>query len=159
MSVDDFWSSVHRVVTGAGAYITDERGRALLVKPNYRDHWSFTGGIIDEGEHPAQACAREIGEEIGLDLPVGQLLTVQWSHNLAHIPYALVNFMFDCGTIPADTPIRLQAEELDDYGFFSHEEAKDLMIDFAHDRLLAAARARQTGELVYLPPAEGGLIG
>ena len=31
----------------AAALFTDAAGRVLLVKPNYRDHWSLPGGILD----------------------------------------------------------------------------------------------------------------
>ncbi|MEV0386532.1 NUDIX hydrolase [Nonomuraea sp. NPDC050643] len=156
---DDFYTTVNRVITGAAAYITDERGRVLLVDPNYREHWSFPGGIIDAGEHPAQACAREVMEEVGLAVEVGGLLTVSWVDGLPNIPYPLVNFMFDCGVVSSDTPITLQAEELDDYGFFTLEEARGLLADFAHERLLATAAARDSGTLTYLPPGRNGLVG
>ncbi|MFF0867573.1 NUDIX domain-containing protein [Nonomuraea sp. NPDC003560] len=157
--MNDFWSTVNRVVTGAAAYITDERGRALLVKPNYRDHWSFPGGIIDAGEHPAQACAREVAEELGLVLEVGRLLAVSWVDGLAYVPYAMVNFMFDCGELPSDALITLQAEELDDHGFHTHEEAARLLPAHGHRRLLAAARARASGGTAYLAPGEDRLVG
>lgn len=149
---DDYWTTVNRVLAGAGAYITDEQGRVLLVKPNYRPYWGFAGGVVDEGEHPAQACARELVEEIGLVLEVGPLLTMHWVGGMADRPYPLMHFFFDCGTIAADTPIVLQESELDDYGFFSHEETARLLPAWAVDRVPAAAQARSTGRTVYLPP-------
>ncbi|MEU7003752.1 NUDIX hydrolase [Nonomuraea sp. NPDC046570] len=148
----DFWASLNKVVAGAGAYITDPQGRPLLVKPNYRDHWSFAGGHIDEGEHPAQACAREVAEELGLSLPVGRLLTVQWGQ-LPEQPFPLIHFLFDCGIVEVDAPVRLQAEELDDYGFFTEEESKGLLPPHLYDRLRAAGTARRDGASLYLPPA------
>ncbi|TMR24681.1 NUDIX hydrolase [Nonomuraea turkmeniaca] len=157
--MNDFWATVNRVVTGAAAYITDERGRVLLVDPNYREHWNFPGGIIDAGEHPAQACAREVAEEVGLEVEVGRLLTVAWVDNLPDVPYPLVNFMFDCGEVGSDTPITLQAEELDDYGFFTLEEAERLLSSHALRRLLAATAARESGAVSYLPPAHDRLVG
>ncbi|WP_043619568.1 NUDIX domain-containing protein [Nonomuraea candida] len=150
---DDFWTTVNRVITGASAFITDERGRVLLVDPNYREHWSFPGGMIDVGEHPAQACAREVTEEVGLSVEVGRLLSVSWVDGLSHVPYPVVTFMFDCGEVHSGTPIRLQAEELDDYGFFTFEEARRLLAGNVHERLLASAAARASGGLTYLPPA------
>lgn len=149
--IDDYWTTVNRVLVGAGAYITDEQGRAMLVKPNYKPYWGFPGGVVDEGEHPAQACARELVEEIGLTLAVGQLLTLHWVGAMADRPYPLVHFYFDCGTIPADTPIVLQEDELDDYGFFTHEECARLLPAWAADRVPAAAAARESGSTVYLP--------
>ncbi|MEW9554657.1 NUDIX domain-containing protein [Nonomuraea sp. NPDC050783] len=150
--MNDFWTTVNRVITGAAAYITDERGRVLLVDPNYREHWSFPGGIIDAGEHPAQACAREVAEEVGLTVEVGALLTVAWVDGLPQVPYPMVNFMFDCGEVASDAPIKLQAEELDDYGFFTVEEAGRLLADHARARLMAATAARASGAIAYLPP-------
>lgn len=45
--MEEFWASVSKMVAGAEAYVTDETGRALLVKPSYRDHWGFAGGLVD----------------------------------------------------------------------------------------------------------------
>lgn len=148
----NYWETVHRVLSGAGAYITDEQDRVLLVKPNYRPHWGFAGGTVDAGEHPAEACAREVVEEIGLTLDVGALLTVHWVGAMTDRPYPLVHFYFDCGTIASDTPIVLQESELDDYGFFTHEESARLLPPWAADRVPAAAAARKTGSTIYLPP-------
>ncbi|MEU4509236.1 NUDIX hydrolase [Nonomuraea wenchangensis] len=157
--MDDFWGTVNRAICGAAAYITDERGRVLLVDPNYREHWGFPGGIIDAGEHPAQACAREVAEEVGLTVKVGPLLTVAWIDRAANVPFPMVNFMFDCGEVRSDTPITLQAEELDGYGFFTVEEAGRLLAGHAHARLVAAAAARVSGVITYLAPGQGGLVG
>ncbi|GAA3685552.1 NUDIX hydrolase [Nonomuraea antimicrobica] len=156
---DDFWATVNRVIAGAAAYITDERGRVLLVDPNYREHWSFPGGVIDAGEHPAQACAREVAEEVGLTVEVGRLLTVAWVDPQPAVPHPLVNFVFDCGVISSGTPITLQTEELDDYGFFTLEEAGGLLAPHVYDRLLSASAARDSGALSYLPPRRDGLLG
>ncbi len=156
--VDDFWVTVNRAVCGAAAYITDERGRVLLVDPNYREHWGFPGGIIDAGEHPAQACAREVAEEVGLTVEVGPLLTVAWIDGARNVPFPMVNFMFDCGGIRSDTPITLQAEELDDYGFFTVEEAGRLLAGHAYARLVAAAASRVSGTITYLAPGQGLVV-
>jgi len=63
----------------AAALFTDPAGRVLLVKPNYRDHWSLAGGILDHGEPPHVGCRREVAEELGLDIEPGPLLVVGWS--------------------------------------------------------------------------------
>ncbi|NUT41889.1 MAG: NUDIX hydrolase [Thermoactinospora sp.] len=148
--MDNYWQSVYRVLAGSGAYITDPDGRVLLVNPNYRDHWLFPGGGIDEGEEPARGCVREVREELGLELEAGQLLVVQWNDALPPRPYPLVHFLFDCGTLPADTPIALQEAELDEYGFFSVDQARELLPAPAHARLVLAAEARDSGTTRYL---------
>ncbi|MGP3961375.1 NUDIX domain-containing protein [Nonomuraea sp. 3N208] len=157
--MNDFWATINRVIAGAAAYITDERGRVLLVDPNYREYWSFPGGMIDAGEHPAQACAREVAEEVGLEVEVGRLLTVDWVDGVPNVPYPVVTFLFDCGEVASDTPITLQTEELDGYGFFTAEEAARLLRSHAHKRLLAAAAARESGGMSYLAPSHDRLAG
>lgn len=39
-----------------------------MVKANYKDHWTFPGGVVDENEAPKTAALRETHEEIGLKL-------------------------------------------------------------------------------------------
>lgn len=38
----------------------------LLVRPSYRRHWIFPGGLVDRGETPEQAARREAYEEAGV---------------------------------------------------------------------------------------------
>ncbi|GAB7043308.1 MULTISPECIES: NUDIX hydrolase [Catenuloplanes] len=62
----------------ARVLLVDEAGRLLLfrgVDPGRpgEPYWFTIGGGLDEGETPAQAAARELREEAGLDLPVAEL--------------------------------------------------------------------------------------
>src|SRR3974377_2298005 len=63
----------------AAALFTDRAGRGLLVKPNYRGHWSLGGGGPAPGEPPRVGGRREVAEELGLDIEPGPLLVVGWS--------------------------------------------------------------------------------
>src|SRR5215472_6788580 len=76
---DAWYAQLPTMFGAAGALFTDGAGRVLLVKPNYRDHWSLPGGILEHGEPPHEACRREIGEELGLDITPGRLLVVGWA--------------------------------------------------------------------------------
>ncbi|WP_243704775.1 NUDIX hydrolase [Micromonospora sp. KC723] len=46
--------------------------------PTYKDVWEVPGGTVEPDESPADACTREIKEELGLSVPMGTLLCVDW---------------------------------------------------------------------------------
>ena len=37
------------------------------------------GGYVETGETPAQAAAREVREELGIEVPIGPLLVADWA--------------------------------------------------------------------------------
>lgn len=59
---------------GVGALATDGVGRLLLVREDGR--WLLPGGEVEPGETRRAALAREVREETGLDVSVGDLLAV-----------------------------------------------------------------------------------
>ena len=139
----------------AAALITDEAGRVLLVKPNYRDHWSLPGGILEQAEPPHVGCAREVEEEVGLKITVGRLLVVDWVPPEDERPRPFVYFVFDGGEAEPDADIRLQEEELDDHRFTAADEFAGYLPPFLQARYATALRARATGTAVYLPAQAG----
>lgn len=143
-----YYAGLAAAFVTAGALITDQAGRVLLVKPNYRDHWLFPGGAADDNESPEAACARELKEEIGLSLPLGPLLLVDWRPARAERPRPTVSFIFDAGTLDSPERIRLQEDELDDHAFFEPAEAAARLGPVA-GRLPVALRARETKSLLY----------
>ena len=146
-----WYASLATMYGAAGALITDESGRALLVKPNYRDHWSVPGGVIEHGEPPHVGCARETREEVGLEIGPGPLLVLDWLPPDDERPRPFVYFVFDGGTVPSDTPITLQEEELDDYRFTAVDEFPAYLPPLLITRYTAALSARANGAAVYLP--------
>jgi 8-oxo-dGTP diphosphatase len=61
----------------AGAVVRDDAGRLLLVRRAHEPGlgtWSLPGGRIEPGESAAEAAAREVREETGLDVAVGERL-------------------------------------------------------------------------------------
>ncbi len=137
----------------AGALITSPSGELLLVKPNYRDHWSVPGGVLEHGEPPHAGCAREVEEETGLTITAGRLLVVDWLPPDRERPRPFVYFIFDGGEIASNTGIRLQEEELDDYRFVAPGDLGRYLPPVLAARYSAALRARATGAAVYLPSA------
>ncbi|MFE0749449.1 NUDIX hydrolase [Gordonia sp. NPDC058843] len=62
-------------IVAVGALITDDAGRILLVlrrnEPS-AGHWSLPGGKVELGESLEQAMIREVREETGLVVTVGE---------------------------------------------------------------------------------------
>ncbi|MEW6153214.1 MAG: NUDIX hydrolase [Actinomycetota bacterium] len=56
-----------------GAIVVIERsdGSLLLIRNSYRQGWGFPGGFLKRGEAPADAARRETGEEVGVEVVVG----------------------------------------------------------------------------------------
>jgi ADP-ribose pyrophosphatase YjhB (NUDIX family) len=139
------------VVVAAGALITDPAGQVLIVKPNYRDHWTIPGGICEQGEPPHAGCAREVAEEVGLVLPPGPLLAVDWSQPYGARDRPIMHFVFDGGTVSEDTPIVVQQEELDGYQFADPGRLASYAPRYVTDRIAAALAARASGAAIYQP--------
>jgi ADP-ribose pyrophosphatase YjhB (NUDIX family) len=150
MDTQSWYASLPTMYGSAAAVITDPSDRVLLVKPNYRDHWSLPGGILEHGEAPHAGCFREVEEEIGLLLPAGPLLTVAWTAPEGERPRPIVSFLFDGGVLADTSGIRLQEEELDDWRFTDPAEFGDYLPSFLAERVTAALTARSTGAPVYV---------
>lgn len=147
---DKWLASRPRAFAGTAVLATDPDGRVLIVKPTYRDGWQFPGGIIDRDEDPATCAQRELWGETGLDVPELTLLAVTWSLPGPRLPHPAVNFLFDAGTFPEHTVIRLQAEELEAHWWLPPEDAAQLLLPTATTRMNAGLRARTTGRVELL---------
>jgi 8-oxo-dGTP diphosphatase len=142
----------------ADALVRDASGRVLLVDPTYKPDWDLPGGMAEANEPPAEALRRELREELGLDIRVGDLLCVDWVS--PHGPWDdLLNFIFDVGTL-SDSDIRnlqLVDHELCAFEFCDEGQARDRLRPYVWRRVAAALQALETGRVSYLqdgcPPA------
>jgi 8-oxo-dGTP pyrophosphatase MutT (NUDIX family) len=55
---------------GALCFLERDDGRVLLLRQWHRDGWTLPGGLLNRGEDPARAVAREVREETGLGVEV-----------------------------------------------------------------------------------------
>ena len=144
-------ASVVRVRAAAGVVLRDELGRVLVVHPTYKDVWELPGGTLELDESPVAACTRELEEELGLVLPPGQLLCVDWVPPSPPWDGGLM-FLFDGGVLAAEqiTAIQLCADELDRMEFVEPAKLHEVLIERLARRVTAALDASALGAGVYL---------
>ncbi|KIR63555.1 NUDIX hydrolase [Micromonospora haikouensis] len=133
----------------AGALFFDAKGRVLLVRPSYKDHWDIPGGYVEPGESPRAACKREIGEELGLTVPLGPMLVVDWAP--ADNEGDKLLFVFDGGilTPEQERSIRFGDGELTDWRYVDIDVLDHYGPPRLARRLHTAAMARSRAEAIY----------
>lgn len=97
-----------KVVTAAGV-LRDSAGRVLVLRDAMNGRWTLPGGGVDLAESPRGGCRRELLEETGLDIAIGQLLVVTYSPAGAKLPER-ITFVFDAGVASFDAKIALSTE-------------------------------------------------
>lgn len=122
----------------AGVVFRDSEGRVLLVKPTYKDGWELPGGYAEVGESPKAAAVREVGEELGVDWPIGELMVIDWAPHPEEGDKLL--FIFDGGLrstddLPATLP---SPAELSSAAFHHTADIPGFVPQRLSDRLLAA---------------------
>jgi RimJ/RimL family protein N-acetyltransferase/8-oxo-dGTP pyrophosphatase MutT (NUDIX family) len=58
--------------------IRDPQHRLLLCELTYKPDWDLPGGVVEVGESPRLAAAREVSEELALSIEARGLLVVDW---------------------------------------------------------------------------------
>ena len=76
-----------RFAVTAGAVVTDDQGRVLLLKHVFRSGsgWGIPGGFIQADEQPEEALRRELREEVGLELAGAEIAFVRTLHTAQQI--------------------------------------------------------------------------
>lgn len=94
-------NDAHRYpVSVKGIVVRD--GAVVLVR-NRRDEWELPGGKLEIGESPEQCVAREIDEELGLDVETTMLVDA-WVYDIAPGTDVLV-LTYGCAERSGRTPI------------------------------------------------------
>jgi 8-oxo-dGTP diphosphatase len=139
-----------RAYVAAGALFFDDVARIMLVRPTYKDYWDIPGGYVDAGETPYEACTREVKEELGIHVQLGQLLVVDWAPHPDEGDRLL--FIFDGGTLNKEQTdaIQLQHDELSEYAYYEPAEAASVLIPRLGRRVITGARAHTSGRTIYL---------
>jgi 8-oxo-dGTP pyrophosphatase MutT (NUDIX family) len=127
----------------------DEDGteRVLLCQLTYKRDWDLPGGVIEVGESPRTGAAREVQEELALDLPVGELLLTDWLPAWSGWDDALC-LVYDGGVhhpSVLDAVVK-QQREIAAVEFCTPAQVAERAADFTARRIVAAlARAHGRG--------------
>jgi len=137
---------VDYIGVGVGAVIVDQQGRLFLARrgplaKNERGLWEFPGGSVEFGETLAQALRREMREEYGIEIAVGELLDVV-DHILPEEGQHWVSPAFVCSINSGEPQIREPAK-CSEIGWFRPDQVpRDLTqitwANLAHYREWAA---------------------
>jgi len=92
------------------AAVVERAGHVILVRSLGRPAtwYGLVAGFLERGEHPEAAVLREVNEELGLDARLAGNIGVYAFERLNQVIFAY-------HVIAEDGPIRLAADELDDY--------------------------------------------
>lgn len=128
-------------VAAAGAFISDEDGRLLLIRranDPAKGALMIPGGFLDGGESLEDAVRREVGEEVGLDIVD---LTYLTSHTNQYLFDGLhrvtVDVMFAATVASLD--VVLDLDEATAYEFLKADEIDP--VDLAFDSIRAGFAA------------------
>ncbi|WP_081687813.1 NUDIX domain-containing protein [Glycomyces tenuis] len=135
----------------ATVLFTDGQGRVLLCEPVYKQVWEAPGGAVEADESPRKAAAREVGEELGLEIEPGRLVAVDWVPPMDGRTESMV-YVFDGGRLDPGRAesIRLPADELGSWEWCTIPQAHERMRPLVARRIEAALAAVETGTTVYL---------
>ena len=66
----------------------------------FKDGWEFPGGKVEPGEAPEEALVREIREELGAEIEVGELIdTIEYDYPNFHLSMKCYWAMLVSGTL------------------------------------------------------------
>jgi 8-oxo-dGTP diphosphatase len=92
--------SMHTVLVAAGVII--ERGRVLLTQRKSGTHleglWELPGGKVQPGEDPREALRRELEEELGIEVSVGEIVDVTF-HRYEDAHKAVLLLFFEAARV------------------------------------------------------------
>lgn len=134
----------------AHALVTDAAGRLLLCETSFKQDFELPGGIVEPGESPREAVAREMVEELGWSPTVGGILVVDWLRPYKGWEDAL-ELVFATATLDEPDAARLRADghEILALHWLTPGELEAVMTPFGAARARSALAALAAGVTTY----------
>ena len=129
---------VHRQQNGEIQYL-------LLESTNKGNFWGFPKGHVEGNETLEETAHREIKEETSLDLPIDTSFNVYTEYDLPNGNHKQMTLY--TAEVPEPEALHLQAEEIENAGWFNYDEARQRLtynnlkelLDQAHAHLVHRA--------------------
>jgi 8-oxo-dGTP pyrophosphatase MutT (NUDIX family) len=130
--------------------VRDAQDRVLLCRLTYKQDWDLPGGVVEVGESPQQAVAREVEEELGLQVTAGDLLLTDWLPPWGGWDDAIC-LVFDGGVQDGSllSDVVLQPREIRAAEFCSLAQVRQHCADFTARRIEAALANLRGGGAPY----------
>jgi 8-oxo-dGTP diphosphatase len=129
---------VDYIGVGVGAILVDPSGKIFLSKRgpmarNERGLWEFPGGSVEFGEKVSDALKREMKEEFGIEIEIGELLDVA-DHILPSEGQHWISPTFICKVISGEPEI-LEPGKCSDIGWFQLDEIPENLTTITQENL------------------------
>lgn len=139
----------------AAAIFFDKNGRILLVKPIYKDYWGMPGGTVEDGESPAEGCAREIKEELSFEIKKEdlKLLSIDYINNGTTPSWGnALRFVFFVDNLSDEqiSKIKLQKAELEKMEFVEVAELPNRLSAHTARAIAKSVLAYKDNKIFYL---------
>ncbi|MEZ5657570.1 MAG: NUDIX hydrolase N-terminal domain-containing protein [Burkholderiaceae bacterium] len=120
---------------GVSAAIFDDHDRLLLVRRTQDGSWCLPGGWAEVRMTPEQSCAKEVIEETGLEVEVGQLIRIRTRMpGEFGAPHTSFHLLYACTRIGGELAESIETLEP---GFYDIDAPRNWHFD-QHDEALAA---------------------
>ncbi len=136
---------------GSGAIIRNTAKEILMVIPSYKPILEIPGGVVEKDESPYETCQREVAEELGIKLPIHQLLCVDYNAP-NHEKSESLMFVFYGGDLDAATiqKIKVDRKEILNYAFMPLEAIQGKTTETLYRRIVKSIHAIEHQSSYYL---------
>jgi ADP-ribose pyrophosphatase YjhB (NUDIX family) len=108
---------------GTDAAIFNEQGQILLMQRADGSGWCLPCGFVEPNESPAEGIVREVREETGLEIRIGQLVGVFTRKPSAQMgPHTTMSIVHLCEIVGGRLQVSIEGQALE---YWSIDEMKD----------------------------------
>ncbi len=118
------YRSLHRLVSKV--MVLNNDGEVLMGKierGHFVGHWTLPGGYMDHDEDPATGCVRETSEEMGIEIVLEDDAPIVTQRIFTNEGISFVSFTYKAEWNGDNSQIKLKANEISDFAWFSQTEA------------------------------------